>query len=630
MAQVVDLYSILYSYSRKNGSPAIDVESFIGFLQKYAQRVCAERPEWAGWATDTGPQVWRELNQLQENGKVTLVNKEIGQQIFINFYYVEQIKEAYKNPDNDADMPFPDEMFLNISIPRDQLKPLDISVDLPAFLKEPQTTTLPIIKLIFPGNHGEALVLASMIPFTILESSFIKVRHYLLKPGNREYIQHKLAPQLIGKEDHLRELMDQVMIRPLNCINDMKDGRETAFYFWVYFCNQVRHDLMSKKELLTDEQGTLQAVYLIEVCGSFFKAKVAKAKEIELAFKNFELEMERPPYYFSREAIAKFKDNKGVPLLGRYTQEGLDAYIKKRIAEAPVPEELPELLYFRTGDGVNWLIKKSKLLPLCAKLFAETRPVVIKSISKRWKKLLLNFMHEPAMEEDREFENLVLRCVEEYAPVLIALLQDQRLYLVYEELQRSGKNFPESLKLFNKNELFPLRVLLFIKRKELLSDVKLLLPFWYTIPIISHIIAFFQNLGKKKEKQVQNEDESFVSPQINGIRKELQNAARELEAYLVPSGHTLDSYLEELSQRWGNLLNRQAKDNLVEDVNVLVRDKLRHMLRFQKNINRETIDKMAESIMDNSTGLHKISEQNYLFLYIKLYLAKLLVGKTLF
>jgi hypothetical protein len=630
MVQAADLYSILYSYSRKNGSPAIDVESFIGFLQKYAQKVCEERPEWTDWVEDTGPRIWRELNQLQENGKVTVVNKGSGQQIFMNLYYAEQVKEAYKNPDNDADMPFPDETFLDMPVPQSQLKPLDVSVDIPAFLKEPQETILPIIKLVFPDNCGTALALASMIPFTVLEASLIKVRNYLLKHGNREYMQHKLAPQLIGKEDHLREIMDQVMIRPLNCINDMKDGREAAFYFWAYFCNQVRHDLRSKNELLADEQGTLQAVYLIEVCSSFFKAKAAKAKETELAFKNFELEMEKPPYYFSLDAIAKFKDNKGVPLLGRYSQEGLEAYIKKRITEAPAPEELPELFYFRTGDGANWLIKKSKLLPLCARLFAETRPVVIKSILRRWKKLLVNFMHEPAMEEDWEFENLILRYVEEYAPVLNALLQDHRLYLVHEEMRKNGKGLPESLRLFNRNELLPLRVLLLIKRKELLGDAKLLLPFWYTIPIISHLIAFLQNLGKKKKKKAYNKDGYSALSQIDDIRKELQNAARESEAHLVPEGHTLDTYLEELSQRWGNLLNKQAKDDLVEDVNALVRDKLRHMLHFQKNVNRDTLDKMTESIMNTSAGLYKISEQNYLFLYIKLYLVKLLTGRAVF
>jgi hypothetical protein len=220
--------------------------------------------------------------------------------------------------------------------------------------------------------------------------------------------------------------------------------------------------------------------------------------------------------------------------------------------------------------------------------------------------------------------------VKEYTHVLTMLLQDRRLYLVYEELQRSDKGFPDSSKLFYKNELLPLRVLLFIKRKELLSDIKLLLPFWYTIPIISHIIAFFQNLGKKKKKKTQNEDKPSSSSHIDDIRKELQNAAREAEALLVPDGYSLDTYLDELSQRWGKLLNKQAKDNLVEDVNTLIRDQLRHILRFQKTVNRDTIDKMAASIMDRSEGLHKINEQNYLSLYVKLYLVKLFSGKAVF
>ncbi|MDR1507321.1 MAG: hypothetical protein LBI67_09500 [Treponema sp.] len=629
MAQGTDLYSILYSYARRNGSPRIGVEDFIGFLRKYALRVCEDRPEWAKWAEDTGPRVWRDLNQLQEDGKVLVMGEEDGQQLFLCFYYAEQIKAAYKNPDNDADMPFPDEVFLDITIPGEQIKPLDVSTDLDAFLKEPQKTILPIIKLVFPDNRGEALALAPMIPVKILEVSLIKVRNYLLKHGNREFVQHKLAPQLAGKEEYLRELMDKIIIHPSDCIKDMGEGREVAFYFWAYFCSLVRHDLNSKNELLAEEQGTLQAVYLIEVCSGFFKAQAVRAREIELAFRNFELALEKPPYYFSRAAIAKFKDNKGVLLLGRYTQDGLDAYIKKRITEPPSAAELPELLYFRTDDAV-WLVKKSRLMALCARLFVETRPVVIKAISRRWKKLLLNFGREPAMEEDREFENLILHYVEKYAPVLAALLKDHRLYLVHEEIRGGDKGFPEASRLFNRNELLPLRVLLLVKRKELLSDVRLLLPFWYTVPIISNIIAFFQNLGKKKRKRARDEDGESERSQIDGLKKELRDSAREAESRLVPAGYSLDTYLYELSQRWGKLLNKQSKDNLVEDVNSLVRDGLRHLLRFQKEVNRDTIDRMTGTIMDNSTGLHKINEQNYLFLYVKLYLVKLLTGKAVF
>jgi hypothetical protein len=54
------------------------------------------------------------------------------------------------------------------------------------------------------------------------------------------------------------------------------------------------------------------------------------------------------------------------------------------------------------------------------------------------------------------------------------------------------------------------------------------------------------------------------------------------------------------------------------------------MLRFQKNavINQDTLDKIAVSVIDNSAALQKIGEKNALLLYIKLYLIKLLTGKT--
>jgi hypothetical protein len=632
MPQRTDLYSVLYSYSRKNESPHIKVEEFIAFLSKYAAKVSDERPEWKHWTADTSPQVWRELNQLVENGKVLVVDDDTGPRIFMLLYYAEQVMEAYKNPDNDADMPFPDEKFLNIKIPGEQLKPLDVGTDLPDFLKDPQETSLPIIKLVFPDNQGEGLFIASMIPLKMLEFCMLKIRNFLLHRGNKEYILRKLAPQMTGKEDYLREIVEQIMIHPLNCVNDLKEGREVAFFFWTFFCNLVKQDLSKKKELLTEEIGALQAIYLVEVCSGFFKARAARAKTIELAFKNFELELEKPPYYFSREAIAKFKDNKGIPLLGQYSQDGLDAYIKKRISESAVPNELPELMYFHTEDGANWLIKKTKLMPLCARLFVETRPVVIKAVSKRWKKLLKDYLRESAMDDDREFEKLLTRYVEEYAPVLAALLKDHRLFLVHDEISRSEKGMPAASRLLNKNELLPMRVLLMIKRKELLSDVKLLMPFWYSIPILNAIIAFFHGLGQRKKEKQKLEEEKATSSSVDDVRKALQNVSKEAEANLVPDGYTLDTYLKELTLRWGRLINKQAQENLVEDVNALVRDKLRHLLRFQKtsSINRDTLDKLTNAIMDSSPNLAKVGEQNSLFMYIKLYLVKLLIGKAAF
>jgi hypothetical protein len=606
------------------------MEIFIAFLEKYAKRICTEKPEWFFWTEGTGTKVWTDINHMVDSGKVILQNGENCNRVYLCYYYADLINEAYRNGDKEADMPFPDERSLRITIPQEQLKPLDVSMDLKGFLESPQTTVLPVIKLVFPNEHGEALVLAPMIPRTILEFSLLKVRHYLLHPGNREYTLHKLTPQLTGREEYLREILDQIMMRPEGCLQDLAEAREVAYYFWAYFCSLIRTSLNQKNELLAEDQGILQAVYIIEICSVFFKAKAAKTKEVELALKCFELELEKPPYYFSREGIAKFRDNKGVPLLGQYTQAGLDAYIKKRTTEPASPEELPDLLFFQTGDGTAWLVKKTKLLALCARLFAESRMVVIKAISKRWKKLLKEFRREPAMENDREFEKLINSYVEEYAPVLNALLQDRKLYLVHEEMRTTTKGIPESSRLFDRDELLPLRVLLMIKRRQLINDIKLLMPFWYTLPILSNIVALFMGLGKKKRLKEQEAENQARNTPEDPLR-ELRKCAMEAEAEFVPKNHTLETYLEELISRWGRLLNKQAKDNLVEDVNSLVRDRLRHMRRFQKNaaITRDTLDKMTKSIIESTSSLGIISEQSALFLYIKLYLVKLLTSKVI-
>ena len=242
--------------------------------------------------------------------------------------------------------------------------------------------------------------------------------------------------------------------------------------------------------------------------------------------------------------------------------------------------------------------------------------------------MLKEFSRETAMENDREFERLIFFYINEYAPILKALLSDRKLYLVYKELQASKKGIPESSRLFNKDELLPLSVLFLLKRKQLLNNIKFMIPFWYTMPIISGIMAFFANLGKKKKNQEEKKtlDEERVPDSLSELRI---IAAREMEK-IVPKGRSIDSYLEDLISRWGILINNQARDNLVEDVNSLVRDKLRNkmrtMMRYEKQteVNEDTLNTITGSIIDASQALQKISGQNDLFLYIKLYLIKLL------
>jgi hypothetical protein len=48
---------------------------------------------------------------------------------------------------------------------------------------------------------------------------------------------------------------------------------------------------------------------------------------------------------------------------------------------------------------------------------------------------------------------------------------------------------------------------------------------------------------------------------------------------MLPAGATLDVYLDELEEKWNRIINPQAKKNLTEDVNSLIRDYLRKTAR---------------------------------------------------
>jgi hypothetical protein len=167
-----------------------------------------------------------------------------------------------------------------------------------------------------------------------------------------------------------------------------------------------------------------------------------------------------------------------------------------------------------------------------------------------------------------------------------------------------------------------------IRRRDLLADVKILLPFWYSVPILAAIIAFFSRLGRRGKKK--NQADETPGPEGDTEDREardIQNAAREIEASLVPKGQTLDGYLADLEGRWLRIINKQARSDLLNDVNSLVRDHLRQALRIRKNrkISAGQLDEMAAAIISRTPALQGLSAQDSLRLYMELYMVKLLL-----
>jgi hypothetical protein len=192
------------------------------------------------------------------------------------------------------------------------------------------------------------------------------------------------------------------------------------------------------------------------------------------------------------------------------------------------------------------------------------------------------------------------------------------LSLVYDEVEQSESGIPSAARIFTKGQLLPYSSLLLIHRRDLLTDIKLMLPFWYSMPIITAIIAFFKSLSKKKKAaKLSSADDEGAEEDILEARDrtgEIRAAAQDLEFVLVPPGYTLESYMEELETRWSRLIDKQARENLIEDVKSLIRDNLRRHLKIQKQfkLTQEAISQMARNIITRTPSLASLSGRDLL------------------
>ncbi|MDR2900633.1 MAG: hypothetical protein LBV20_03845 [Treponema sp.] len=627
MAQNTDLYHLLKSFAKNTGSPYVEMAPFIASVEKHTKRYASERPEWARWSENVGRKIWEELPTLEKEEKCKICNEDSGVKIFMPNYYIDIINDVYMNLDESADLPFPEEQSFKFDLPYSQIKPINVEFDFSTYLDNQQETKLPVLKLIFPEKLGNTLILADLVPKRLPEACLLKIRNYLRTRNNKEFILHKLAPSFQGKESQFREAMNNILVKPFESIRNMESGGDFIFLFWSIFCNLIKKDIKQKNELLPEDIAALQSVYVMEVFNGYFKKIATRKKETELALKNLDLQLEKPPYLFTLDAIIKLRDSQGVPLLGQYTKETLEDYIKTKTA-ASNPDQLPELLVLHGQKGEQWFIKKKSMIPLCMKLLGDARIMIRKSISARWLKLMKDYSSEPAMKSDAEFEKLLSRQLNNLAPILAVLLEDNMLYLTYVETA----DIPAAQQIFKNRVLIPMSELLLLQRKALLSDTKILLPFWHSMPFFLKIITFFKHLGKKKNQQKKEELAKTPAEEVSenaSVKKDaqkskLKQSADDFIMVHLPTDKKLDDFLMELQKKWNRILNEQARKDLAEDVNALVRDRVRRMIRLQQNavLTEETISRMTKNIITDTPALHQFEGEN-LTLYVELYIAKL-------
>ena len=639
MATTTSIIVLLKFFATRQKNAVVDYRDFCEYLKRYSEHHIEEQPSLACYLEDPVPALQTELDKLIESRLVVLMNTSAEKQgIVVIPYYIERFSERYKDIAVNPSLPFPSEADLPKGTPKEIVTRENSADIIGKLLKHQELNDKTLYGLTLPHNAPSILLPSSVSVVTLIEDSVGKIQNMLKKEEHHDYFLKKLTVSNPGREMIIKNFFNAFVDRSDHSLETLSQTTE-SFYLWNQLCFFIKQDYEKIKDYTQEDLSCLQAVYITEVGANYFKNEAAENAKKEGAIKTLEGLLMKPPYYFTFDEITKFTDNKGQLLLTQYTEEELKEYLHKKTQEAPV-QELPELLVFKTYDDTRYFIFKSKVLQLILRLCTDARVSVLEAIKNQWSEVLRQFDMLPEMKEPKAFEERLEKEIRIQSPILSALLHSSFLPLL--SYDASGGDDTSKISLFVNGQLLPYSDILLMSRQEILNDAKILLPFWYTAPIVSWIAKLLLRPPKSKRNKKQKTKAEQYREEEAAKRKEdettamlaqnatvskkvaLREAARNAEQAFVPTSSTLNRELDSYEKMWNHHIGNEAHNNLTEDVNSLIRDYIRKTLRTMKveGFTKDRIHSLAESLM-TAPGLQKIREKDALLMYIQLYMVKL-------
>ena len=646
MASTLNVLSILKSISSKQNMGIIPFHDFCDYMYRYVKKRVEEAPDLAIYLDDIQGFLRKDLAEFAQKGELFLIAPEEPKMaIVVISHYVEKFSAIYKSIDDNPAIPFPIVDELAKRVPREILAKQNAADFIQSHLEKKDKDDCTLYALEFPKSVASILFPSTIPVETLLEAALAKIQALLAKEEAHDYFLKKLIVANQGKELTINNFFDQFVQSPKDAITSLKTNGD-MFYYWSQLCFFIKQDYEKSKDYDQKDISILQSVYIAEFATSFYKSKTQANMQRDLAFKQLDSTLLKPPYYFTFRDISKFLDAKGVPLLGQYTEQELKDYLHLITTDAP-ENSLPRVLVFRTNADQHYFILKDKVIPLIVRLCSDARVTVREKLTTEWFSTLKKFQQLPEMKSQAAFEQKLEQEIDLASPVLYALLKSPFLQTIHLEMQESQSPSSELVNLFINGELIPYSEILMMSRQELLADAKIKLPVWYSIPVI----AWFMSLvfrppkpktkkkttkEKIKEKEKKNEEaaeyakaeskaasEDKRNPKLSRAR-ELRASAQYAETQLVSASSTIDRELESYIHEWNQLIDKTAHANLVEDVNSLIRDYMRKVLRTLKSdgFTLERIQNLADTLV-KSHGMQKIHNHDALFMYIQLYMIKL-------
>ena len=631
MATTSNLSSIIRYYAEKQKSPFIDLKEFCAYLKKYAEHHVEEQSELVKYLGDPSGTVTAELQGLSEKHLVAIINRNNKKTIVSVSFLAAKYANLYKEMMKHESIPYPQATDLPKQFPGQVLEHKAASQYIPAII-EKENTKSPLLYIIDFARELPPMLLPACVPIkALLDTAQQKVRKILKKDEFHDYFLKKLRSTNPTKEISIKNFYTHFVDTENYQFAEFTDGED--YYIWNQALYYIRQDFEKIQDRTVEDTNILQAVQILELHSSYLKEKFQNEHKRSEAIKELESALAKPPFFYSMPQILKFQDNNGRLLYGQYTEDDLKEFLQKMTTDGEA-NELPQLLVFKVESGTRYYVYKKKVSQVVVRLCNEAHDSIEKELEDHWYQILMEFERLPEMSNASEFEACLHEMVEKNSPILYALLNANFMSILSYE---TNEDSIDTFQLFIDGKLLPYSELLMLRNSKILANAKSRLPFYYTMPIISWILSLFS--GKKKETKKSSGSSSSAEKLIFEDDEEEKKAptgpkltktqalaanAKEISKDLIPEGSTLDRELNFLTKQWNKMISKEAYNNLTEDVNALIRDYTRRVVKSlsASSFTRERVENLAKTLV-NTPNMQKIKEEKALTEYVILYMLRL-------
>ena len=630
------IFTLLKFYSTKQRTAVIDQGEFVDYLRRYSQHHEEDAPELNTYI-NSSETLQYELESLASKHQISITTQAGKQFIVVISYVIDECTQLYDEMQRNYSHPFPNVNDLPKHVPSDIAIKDQASDIIFKMLDGKIDSNERTLYCILFGKGIPGLLLPSNVPINdVINICLKKLQDMLRKGDSHDYFQKKINGANPGKEISIKNFFTSLLGKPEETWLALKNNGD-AFYYWNQLCYFIRQDCIKMKDLNAEDINVLQTIGVIEVAASYYKNIASERVLKDAALKTLDEQLVQPPYYFTMDDIANFKDQNGTLLITKYSEDDLHEHIKE-LTSYTRTSDLPPLLIFKENDTKSYFIVKESVMPLILRLCNDAHELIHESLCKAWYKYLHTYETLPEMKEQAAFEKCLERELKVCAPILYALLKSTFLPLLSEGNGR--------LKIFHDGSMVSYSELLMLRRTEIYNTAKAKLPFWYSVPVISWILSAVHRkskaqkqkdseksaveklLSEEKARADARQDELDANDSLDpkkNRKKELRRAATNIEAQIVPASSTIDRELESYMSEWNDRISKQAHDDLEQDINTLIRDYTRRILRMNKTeaFTRDRISTLAEALVDTPT-LMKIKNHPALKRYVELYMVKLI------